>query len=84
MLRSFEVVLTQELEVLAILKGGGGGAHKVSNLIFFLKGVGGGGEAANSIGPRIFLFGSTPVINDQPISNFDGDPLISHYHVVTK
>ena len=27
---SFGVVLTQELEVLAILKGGGGGAHKFS------------------------------------------------------
>ena len=51
MLRSFEVVLTQELEVLATLKGEG---RKQSTLIFFFKcggggGGGWGGGAANSI-----------------------------------
>ena len=62
---SFEVVLTQALEVLAILMGGGG-----VKSFHVLKGVGGhekfypvlmwGGGGTNSFRPAIFLFCSPP------------------------
>ena len=65
---SFElgIVLTQELQVLTILMGGGGVAQKVST---FKTGWGartvlpcleGGGGGAKSFGPTIFPFCSPP------------------------
>ena len=58
---SFGVVLTRELEVLAIVRRGGGGAQKgVGGYKKFhpVFGVGGGG--AKRFGPPIFRFCSPP------------------------
>ena len=71
--KGFEVVLTRELEVLAILMGGGAGAGGAKRFHPLKKR--GGGERCKrfysvlkSFGPAIFPFCSAlplPVINDQ-------------------
>ena len=52
----------QELEVLAVLMGGGGGAQKVSIAHFKLE-----GGRKKFFGPGIFPFCSLPVINDHAV-----------------
>ena len=72
---SFEVVLTRDLEVLAILMRGGGATsfHPLKGgggaNSFTLSWVGGGG-GTQSFGPAVFPFLATlPIINDQSLRN---------------
>ena len=62
---SFEVVLRLEIDVLAILKGGGGGCKKLHPVL-----RGGGGQKV--LDPRLSLFLKPnpllPVINDRSLS----------------